>query len=213
MGSLCDDTPKPMLPINGKPKLAYSIEGLPEEVTEVILIAGYLKEKIIHYFGDVYKGKNIRYVIEEKVLGTGKVLHKAKDILEDRFLVIMGDDLYRKDDLRDLARHRLALLAMEVEDSSQFGAVKIDNNGNVAEILERPHDPRYRLINTGAYALTREYFSYPLALASKTEYGLPQTMMGMRNKHIISLVRARDWFPIGDPEALSAAQERVRDFL
>ncbi|QQS61551.1 MAG: NTP transferase domain-containing protein [Candidatus Moraniibacteriota bacterium] len=213
MGDLCNDIPKPMLFLRGKPKLAYTIEMLPDAIDEVIIIVGYLKEKIIHYFGDTYKGKKIQYIIHEEIDGTGKILHSAKSILKERFLVIMGDDLYKKEDLENLMKYELAVLAIEVEDSSQFGVLKTDDQGNLKDILERPHDPNFRLVNTAAYMLTQEYFSYPLVKISQTEYGLPQTLVNMKDKNNIQVLRAVDWFPIGNPQALVLAQERIIDFI
>jgi NDP-sugar pyrophosphorylase family protein len=213
MGALCDDCPKPMLPINGKPKLAYSIETLPQEITEVVLIVGYLKECIMDFFGDSYAGRAIQYVVHETIDGTGKVLHSAKDILNNRFLVTMGDDLYCRDDLEKLMEYDVAVLALEVGDSSQFGALKTDANGKLEAILERPHDAKYRLVNTGAYMLTKDFFRYPLVKISETEYGLPQTMMQMKKNDEIMVISARDWFPIGDPQALKEAQTKIRDFV
>jgi len=56
MGKLTDSCPKPMLPIKGKPKLVYTLENLPEEIDEVILVIGYLGEQIRNFFGDEYNG-------------------------------------------------------------------------------------------------------------------------------------------------------------
>ena len=215
MGALCDDCPKPMLPINGKPKLAYSIETLPEEISEVVLIVGYLKESVMGFFGDEYAGKSVRYVVHETIDGTGKVMHSAKDVLGERFLVTMGDDLYRQDDLEELLSYDIAVLAKEVEDAGKWAVLETDGKGNLEKIVEAPHDSKSRLVNTAAYMLTKEYFDYPLVPKSpgSREFGLPQTMLGMRDKHDIAVVRARDWFPIGDPSALAEAQTRIRDFI
>lgn len=215
MGALCDDTPKPMLPIEGKPKLAYSIEMLPDEITEVILIVGYLKEKIMDFFGDSYKGRKIRYVVHDTIDGTGKVLHSAKDILEDRFLVTMGDDFYQKSDLEKLIQNELGVLALEMKDVSSMAVLEIDALGALEHILEAPHTSSSHLVNTGAYMLTKDFFHYPLVPKSpgSKEYGLPQTMMQMRDKKNIFVVRATDWFPLGDPQAYNKVEQRLQDFL
>lgn len=213
MGHLCDDIPKPMLTIQGRPKLAYTLEALPDTVREVILLVGYHKDTIMEYFGSSYAGRSIRYAVHDTIDGTGKILHSVKDMVRNRFLVIMGDDLYHKKDLDSLIQQPLGILAMEVEDSLSFGVLKVDEKNNVIDIVERPHDPSYTLVNTGAYMLTTQYFSYPLVRISETEYGLPQTLVQMRDKHVIRVVKARDWFPVGDPQALQEAQERIRDFI
>ena len=49
-------TPKPLLPVGGKPILQHLVEHLKKyEIKEFVLTVGYLKEKIMEYFGD---GKN-----------------------------------------------------------------------------------------------------------------------------------------------------------
>lgn len=214
MGSLCDDCPKPMLPINGKPKLAYTVEALPEEITEVILIVGYLKERIIDFFGKEYAGKKMRYVVYEAVDGTGKVLYGARDVLEERFLVINGDDLYRKEDLRKLLECDLGVLSIELSDARNYAVLKTDLSGNLESIVEVPHASPSKLVNAGAYRLTRNYFEYPLVpkAPGSSEYGLPQTLMQMRDAYAIAVVRAKDWFPIGTPEEWRKAQKRIFDF-
>lgn len=215
MGELCDDCPKPMLLIKGKPKLAHSIEMLPEEVTEVVLMVGYRKEKIIDFFRDEYAGRKIQYIIHDAIDGTGKILHDVKDIVEERFLVTMGDDLYRREDLQKLLSVPLGVLAMERVDANRYAVLETDESGNLVAITETPHASSSRLVNTGAYALTRAYFSYPLVPKSlgSAEYGLPQTLMRMRDKNAIAVARASDWLPIGTPEELESAQTRIIDFF
>jgi NDP-sugar pyrophosphorylase family protein len=214
MGDLCDDTPKPMLLIQGKPKLAYTIEQLPDEIDEVILMVGYLKEKIIGYFGETYKGRKIRYIVHKKIDGTGKILHDAKDVLKEKFLVLMGDDLYVKEDLEKLLEYDMSILAFEVEDTTRIAVLESDVDGRLERIVEAPHNSNSYLANTGAYVLRREYFDYPLVLKAQgsAEYGLPQTMVQMKDRYAIHVVRAKDWFQVGDPEALELAQIRIRDF-
>jgi bifunctional UDP-N-acetylglucosamine pyrophosphorylase/glucosamine-1-phosphate N-acetyltransferase len=213
MGALTEDIPKPMLPIRGIPKLEYTLRALPIEVTEVVFVVGYLGEKIREHFGKSWSGKRILYAEQEKLNGSGGALHLVRKLVRGRFLVIMGDDLYLKQDLERLMRHDLAVLACRVEDSSQFGVLKTDEAGKLVSIIERPHDPSLKLVNTGAYMLSENFFEYPLVSISETEYGLPQTLVMMRDKHDIAVEETKIWFPIGNPEALSEAQRVIGKFV
>ena len=60
-----DNLPKPMVPVNGKPFLEYVVELLRENgITEIVMLLGYLPEKITEYFGDGKKfGVSIKYSI------------------------------------------------------------------------------------------------------------------------------------------------------
>src|SRR3989344_973167 len=213
MGHLTDHCPKPMLLIGGRPKLEYSLRALPEAITEVILVVGYRGYTIRAYFGASFGWRTIRYAEQRELNGSGGAVHLVKDMLDDRFLVLMGDDLYLKEDLERLIQYELAILVCEREDSGQFGVLETDTSGRLLRIIERPHPPEYTLVNTGAYILNKEFFEYPLVPISEKEYGLPQTLMQMRDTYDIAVERTKTWFPIGSPEALEQAEEAIDDFV
>lgn len=212
MGQLTVDTPKPMLEIKGKPILAYKIETLPEEVDEVILVVGYLRDQIQRYFGNEYAGKKISYVVQEKLEGSGAALHLAKDILRNDFLVMMGDDLYMKKDIERVMQHKLAVLGLEVEEPKRFGVIYFDEKNNLSDIVENPDIPAPALANIALYKLNKDFFNYPLVRIPNGEYGLPQTMIKMMDKHKIVVEKATGWFPIGNPEDLEKAQKIIEKF-
>lgn len=215
MGALTEHTPKPMLLIQGKPLLEWKLEMLPYGIDEVIITIGYLGEQIEQYFGVEWKGRKMHYVRHEILDGTGGSIRLVKNtgLLKSPALVMMGDDLYLKEDLERLMKHDLAVLACEVEDSSQFGVLETDVNGKLVGILERPHDPEYKLVNTGAYMLSEHFFNYPLVSISETEYGLPQALVSMRDTHDITVEKTKTWFPIGNPEALEEAEQAIEKFV
>ena len=213
MGKLAQDTPKPMLPIRGIPKLEYTMRALPVEVTEVVFVIGYLGEKIREHFGQSWEGKRVAYVEQEKLDGTGGAIRLVRDVVRGKFLVINGDDLYLKEDLERLMTHDLAVLACVVEDSNPFGVLETDADGKLLSIIERPHDGTVKLVNTGAYMLHENFFQYPLVSISETEYGLPQTLVSMRDQYTIAVEQTKTWFPIGTPEALAEAEQMIGKFM
>jgi len=111
MGKLTSDCPKPMLPIKGRPKLVYILENLPEEIDEVILVIGYLGEQIRNFFGDEHNGLRIKYIEQKELNGSAGAVSLTKNFITDKFLVLMGDDLYLKDDLEKVLVYDWALLA------------------------------------------------------------------------------------------------------
>ena len=52
MGDLAKETPKPMLRVLGKTLLEHKLEMLPESITDVIIVVGYLKDKITEVIGN-----------------------------------------------------------------------------------------------------------------------------------------------------------------
>lgn len=91
---ITEKIPKSMIEITGKPFLEHQLELLKKNgVFDIILCIGYKGAKIKKYFGDGKRfGVRIKYSKEkEKLLGTGGALKKAKNLLNDVFLVMYGD--------------------------------------------------------------------------------------------------------------------------
>jgi len=90
-----DEIPKPMVPVAGKPLLLWQVERLKENgITDIIMVIGYLGDKIKEYFGDGRAfGVNVRYFVEEEPLGTAGSFYYLKDMLQDDTFVMMSGDL------------------------------------------------------------------------------------------------------------------------
>lgn len=89
-------TPKPMIPIHDKPFLQYIIELLKKNgIEEVIILTGYLHEKIEDYFKDGQKfGLKIKYSFSPVEDETGTRIRKAKKLLDNTFLLLYGDNYW-----------------------------------------------------------------------------------------------------------------------
>ena len=128
MGNLTEEIPKPMLLYKGKNLIEYKIDILPEEINEVLIVVGYLGKSIREYFGEEFKGKKITYVQMDELTGTGSALWLCKDLLKDeeRFLVMMGDDIYSKEDISEMVKEDWAILVKKIEYSISGGNIKVD---------------------------------------------------------------------------------------
>lgn len=208
MGGLTADTPKPMLPLLGKPLLEWRLAMLPAAISEVVLVIGHLGEQIERYFGNKWQGLSIRYVRHEQLDGTGGAMRSVYEagILSSSALVTMGDDLYCQEDLERLLAFDVAVLACELEDASRFGLLDTDIEGKLRGIIERPHAPGYGLVNTGAYMIDQAYFLCAPVRISETEYGLPQTLALSAQNRPISVLRTRVWQPVGQPEDITLGE-------
>lgn len=107
IASVANDVPKPMLSICGKPILEHQIDNLKAcGLTDIILVIGYLGEKIKDYFGDGSRfGVCIEYFIEDHPLGTAGALFKMPQLTED-FLLLCGDVIIDVDFNRFIAFHK-----------------------------------------------------------------------------------------------------------
>lgn len=213
MGDLTLHAPKPMLKIKGKPILDYKIKALPKEIKEVVFIVGHCGENIKEYFGHEFDGRKITYVVQDVLNGTGGSIHAAKNLVRDKFLVIMGDDLYCRKDLEKMMESDLSILAREVDDPSRFGVLKTDNDGHLIEVIEKPQGFGKSLVNAAAYVLNKNFFDYELVPIGGGEFGLPQTMATMAGDYKIKVEKATDWFPITSPEDLVSAEDVIDKFI
>jgi len=208
MGELTKKNPKPLLTIENKTILEHTFAALPKEVFEVVLVVGYLKENIQKYIGNEYEGKKVTYVEQKELLGTGHALSMCKKVLHDKFIVLMGDDLYEKKDLEEMVKHPLCILVREIKKDSvedKYAIAKLNGGGKLSEIIERQKAKSGDLANCGAYVLDKRYFDYSLVLAGNQteEYGLPQTFMQMvKDGAQIDIVRATKWHNVTNPEDL-----------
>jgi UDP-N-acetylglucosamine diphosphorylase / glucose-1-phosphate thymidylyltransferase / UDP-N-acetylgalactosamine diphosphorylase / glucosamine-1-phosphate N-acetyltransferase / galactosamine-1-phosphate N-acetyltransferase len=200
-----DTQPKPLVDIAGQPLLHYALNALPDSISEVIIVVGYLGEQILAALGNEWEGRPIRYVEQPELKGTGDALFCAKDLLEDKFLVINGDDLYSKADLTELTKHSYSILAWQAEEPYQFGLGETPD-GHLAGF-----DPTSALTNCGAYFLNQDFFADEMTAVEThagTEYSLPHTLVALAKKHPVAIVKAHEWFQVGTPEQLEIVRER-----
>lgn len=209
MGVLTHMLPKPMLPVLGKTLLEHKFDALPEEVHEIVLIVGYLKEVIIERFGESYKGKKLIYIEQENIVGgTMDALMQAKNVLREKFIVMMGDDIYAPEDIRAVLAHEWALLVARVPDTSVGGRI-VEDGGRVVDILEHSVSGE-GFISTNLFTLDPRIFVHtPVPKApGSTELGLPQTVLAASRASSIPLaiVQAARWIQITAPDDIVRAE-------
>lgn len=199
-------TPKPMLLVAGRPILEWTMESLPADVDHVIFVVGYLKEKIIEHFGEAWGGRAISYVEQTELRGTGHALAQCAPLLDGKFVVLNGDDLYGADDIANACAFELSILAKPAESRGRFGAFRTDENGNLIDIIEGADVEPGGLVNAGLYVLDTRFFAYPLVpIKDGAEFGLPQTIATMAKYVPVAIVECGFWCPIGYPEDLQKA--------
>jgi len=139
--------PKPLVSLNDRPILEHIINELPKEIDEVILVIGYLGDKIKKYFGSNFLGKKVKYMVQKEQRGTFHALKQAQKFLGGKFLVLMADDIYSKKDLVRLARSEQAVLVRAVRGPSEkFGVCLIKNN-RLLDIREKEIGIKFRFAN------------------------------------------------------------------
>src|SRR5690606_28309858 len=120
MGEKTADFPKTLLTYKDKTLIEWKLDALPETVDEVVIVIGYAGQKIRDFLGDTYKGRPLRFAEENEAKGTGYALWKTREMLKDRFLVLMGDDIYSPEALLAASKEpwSITVKAVQREDES-----------------------------------------------------------------------------------------------
>ena len=205
--------PKPMVPLAGKPLLEHVIASLPEEVDSLILVVGYLQEKIRSYFGSRYRRFAIEYVVQPEKQGTYRALELCRSRLSggERFLVLYADDVHGAEGLAACAKcSDYGLLVSEVEDPRRFGVVELDADGMIRSIEEKPEQPKSHLVLTGPMVLDKTVFEYEARRHPNGEYYLTDSLEQMiRDGRRMRAIASDLWLPINTLEDLEAAMEKA----
>ncbi len=90
-----ETNPNPMYRFNGRPFLEYLVKQVRGwGIREIIMLLGYLPEKIMDFFGDGSDWDvNIRYVVTPVEYDTQYRLKAAEKLLDDDFLMMYCDNL------------------------------------------------------------------------------------------------------------------------
>jgi len=163
---LTETIPKPLLSIGDKGIIEWQISWLKHHgISEIVVCAGYLKERIVERLGDGSRyGVRIEYVFEERPLGTGGALKNARRLLEDEdlFLLVNGDVLTDLNPLKlvdALIEGYIAVIALTPL-PSPYGIVEFDHKTwRVTCFTEKPRIRDY-WINAGVYAMRPAIFDY-----------------------------------------------------
>jgi dTDP-glucose pyrophosphorylase len=158
--------PKPMIKINGKPILEHIIIGLKNQGFKNIFISiNYLAEKIEKYFKDGSSlGVNIKYLRENKPLGTGGPLGNLKkhiNLSEDVF-VINGDILSNLDLKQMLNYHKknnsdATMASIIFEMQNPYGVIKTKLD-KIIGFKEKPISQTH--INAGIYIINAKLLKF-----------------------------------------------------
>jgi bifunctional UDP-N-acetylglucosamine pyrophosphorylase/glucosamine-1-phosphate N-acetyltransferase len=200
-------TPKPLLPIRGRPILDWALGALPARVDRVLVVTHYLGEQIEKFLQNQTQQPRWQVVRQEQPRGTGDALRSCRTHLAGgAFLVLNGDDLYGAADLEALADTQAGLLVHPVREPKRFGIAFLKPDGALEKLVEKPDLEGEHLANTGAYLFPPDVFSTELTLSSRGEYEITDYVSALARTRSVRGVRTQFWLPIGDVAAWQAAQ-------
>jgi len=205
--------PKPLLKVANRTLIEKNLEQIEDLADEAIIIIGYKGDMIRKHLGNKYGSIKLTYVRQKQQLGTGHALLQAEKYVKgDAFMVMMGDDLYFRGDMRKCLRYPLAVMVKRVENYSSFG-VFIKKEGKILDLIEKPEKFISDIANTAFYIFNDKIFD-SLRQCKKSARGEIELTDGLRLlalKEDIFSVEAKVWLPIGYPWNLLEADQIVRD--
>jgi bifunctional UDP-N-acetylglucosamine pyrophosphorylase/glucosamine-1-phosphate N-acetyltransferase len=218
MRPLTANTPKPLLPVAGKPFLQHIIETLSNHgIKDIFLLIGWKDRKIKEYFGTGEQlDVTINYLYQEERLGTAHAVNCAASVLDSDFLALNGDivvtDSYMKGLLDFHKTHPGSIMSLaQVDFPERFGVVELEDE-RVKDISEKPKYPKSNLINAGMYIFTLEVFPAieETPLSSRGEYEITDTIRLIAHKSdVFGYVLDEPWVEIGRPWDLLYANKKL----
>ena len=201
-------TPKPMIPVLGKPLLHHIVDSLPKEITTVIFVVGYKGDQIRGYFGKTFEGREIIYVEQNEPLGTGHALELCRPHIREgeRFFFMIGDDLHSPKALENLLKYPFAMLVHEHKNPERFGVVEVDKNNVVVGFEEKPLAPKSNLVSPAVFVLDDRIFKYPKVKHRTGEFFAVDQINQMMKDIPLIAEKSDFWFPVGYPEDIDALE-------
>jgi NDP-mannose synthase len=203
--------PKPLMPLGDMPILELLLRRLASAgVTEVLLTVNHLRHLIEAYFGDGAKfGLQIRYIGEDKPLGTAGALGHIVDDLDETFFLTNGG-LLTNLDLKSMAADHVANKAdasigiFRRQQKIEFGLIEFDAENRLKAYHEKPTNT-YN-VSMGIYLLGREAIRHHVRPGEYLD--MPNLLLKMQAAEADVRCYYDDcvWLDIGRPDDFALAQ-------
>jgi len=165
---ITETTPKCLVPIHGRPLLAYWIDRLVEAgVPRARINNHHLPDQLRTYIDEVNNCGEIilAEAYEPELLGSAGTIAANADVADDvdDVLIIYADNLTNVDLNEFVGFHRshddpMSMLAFRTQNPTQCGIVVVDDNDRVVEFIEKPENPPSDLANGGLYLLRADAY-------------------------------------------------------
>lgn len=207
LGALTQDTPKPLLPVAGRPFLEHLIlKAAGHGFDKILLLVGHHSGVVETWLAQSDLARRLEIEIslsvEPRPLGTGGAVAFARPQLDEAFLLINGDTWFDFD-WRAFADRDGAVIALrQIPDADRYETVEVAGDRAVA-FLPRSGVASPGLINGGVYRLTRDLVpatAEPLSLETEVLPALCRS--GQLGAQIVDGA----FIDIGVPESFAAAQ-------
>ena len=219
-------TPKPLIPIAGKPIVHRLVEDLVkvcnEPIEEVCFIIGDFDEEVKDQLREIAKSIGAKCTItrQEKALGTAHAILCAQDALDGNVLVAFADTLFNANFKLDTDQDSI-IWVHQVADPSAFGVVKLGNNNIITDFVEKPAEFISDLAIIGIYFFKdgknlRKELEYLVEneIIIGGEYQLTTALENMKNKGLKFVPgQVMEWLDCGNKDAVVNTNQRYLEYI
>jgi glucose-1-phosphate thymidylyltransferase len=202
--------PKALLHVAGKPILGHILdELLAFGIDEIVVVVGFLGEKIVEYVKGNY-GIRASFITQRELNGLGWAVYITREhIAEDPILIILGDTIFETDLSHVLAGEFDSIGTRIVENPKRFGIAETDGQF-ITALVEKPEKPISNQALVGIYYIkSTNLFARCLEelvakkIMTRGEYQLTDAL-GLMIKHGCKMTtfNVEGWFDCGKPDTL-----------
>ncbi|MBW2976737.1 NTP transferase domain-containing protein [Candidatus Woesearchaeota archaeon] len=203
--------PKPLLKVANKTILEWNLEALNGIAEEIILVVGFKKEMIQDFIAKTYPQLKIRFVEQKEQLGTGHAVSILRNHIKGRFILLMGDNIYSRQDIAEIAKHQYSILVKKVKNPEIFGVV-IEKNNILIDIIEKPKEFISDLVSCALYSFDKPIFKAleETKKSERGEYEITDAIKAISPGKPIYCVKSHSCLQIGYPWDLLIADNELR---
>jgi glucose-1-phosphate thymidylyltransferase len=214
--------PKPLLPIAGKPIVQRLVEDIAavcdDKIKEVAFVIGdfglEVELQLIKIAESI--GAQGRIYYQDEALGTAHAVMCATPALEGEVIVAFADTLFKAQFDLDKSADG-TIWVHKVENPSQFGVVKIDENNVITDFVEKPTEFVSDLAIIGIYyfkdgenLLDEIQYLVDNNIKEKGEYQLTNALENMKNKGLeFKPGEVEEWLDCGNKDATVFTNQRI----
>lgn len=209
---------KHILPVYRLPMIYYPLQTLIDaNINEILIVSGKGHcGQFLELLGDGSEfGVNLSYTVQEKPGGIAQALSLTRKFAKnDNMAVILGDNIFEdRFDFKGF-REGAKIYLKEVPNPQRFGTAKLDDKGQLIEIIEKPINPPSNFAVTGLYLYDDNVFDIIDCLKPSERNELEIT--DVNNVYIKERKMDYDiiqgfWSDAGQFESLFRASSFIRD--
>lgn len=210
--------PKPMVSVAGKPIIGHILDKMLDlEPEEVIVVVGYMRDKLISYINTHYAGafKKVTFVDQEQQLGLGHSIYVTRKAVGDSPILIALGDMIFKDGYSEFLKQHLrngkcsgSIGVKTIDNPEHYGIVYLNPDNTINRLVEKPRHSTSNLGIAGVYFIedTPKLFDaldYVVRSNHSGEVQLTDALQrAVEEGSVYKTFEVNSWYDCGRPRSL-----------